>query len=66
MEYGMRVNLWHDICGDLASFPTTGNLLEGQIPADTTREREAIAGEGASRVVCIPLLRGTIGVLKSK
>jgi hypothetical protein len=28
-EYGMLVNLWHDICGDLSSFTTTGNLLEG-------------------------------------
>ena len=28
-EYGMLVNLWHDICGNLSSFTTTSNLLEG-------------------------------------
>ena len=29
-EYGLLVNLWHDICGNSAAFGTTGILLEGQ------------------------------------
>jgi len=60
MEYGMLVNLWHDICGNLSSLTTTGNLLEGQ---GASREGEAIAGAGGSRVFCFPLLSGIVGVL---
>ncbi len=37
-EFGMFVNLWHDICGNLASFPTMSNLLEGQSTNITSRE----------------------------
>jgi hypothetical protein len=62
-EYGILVNLWHDICGNLSSFTTTGNLLEGQ---DATREGEAIAGAGSNQVFCVPLLLGIVGVLQSK
>ena len=55
-EYGLLVNLWHDICGSSAAFGSTGNLLEGQTAGTTNpRTGEAIAG-GASRVFCIPLL----------
>ena len=43
-EYGMLVTLWHDLCGSLASFPTTGNLLEGQGIDGTARTGETIAG----------------------
>jgi len=66
-EYGLLVNLWHDICGNSTAFGSTGNLLEGQT-AETSSPRtgEAIAGAGASRVFCIPLLSGIVGVLQSK
>ena len=62
-EYGLLVNLWHDICNNSAAFGTTGNLLEGQ---GASREGEVIAGEGASRIFCISLLSGIVGVLQSK
>ena len=62
----MLVNLWYDICGSLAAFPTTGKLLEGRNPNGTTRERGAIAGARGSRIFCIPLLSGIIGVFQSK
>ena len=62
-EYGMLVNLWHDICRNLSSFTTTNNLLEGQ---GATREGGTIAGAGASRVLCVPLLSGIVGLLHSK
>jgi hypothetical protein len=29
-EYGLLVNLWHDICGNSVAFGSTGNVLEGQ------------------------------------
>ena len=29
-EYGLMVNLWHDICGNSAAFGYTGNLLQGR------------------------------------
>jgi hypothetical protein len=66
IEYGLLVNLWHDICGNLASFSTTGNLLEEQSTNGTSRQGETIAGAGGSRVFCIPLLSGIVGVLQSK
>ena len=41
--------------------------MKGQ-SVETTNPRigETIAGEGASRVLCIPLLSGIVGVLQSK
>ena len=43
-EYGMIVNLWHDICGSLASFPTTGNLLEGHESTSGTKRSPLRSG----------------------
>jgi hypothetical protein len=63
MEYGMLVNLWHDMCGSTASFTTTGNLLEGQ---GTSSRMGATLAAGASMVFCIPLLSGIVGVLQNK
>jgi hypothetical protein len=37
-EHGILVNIWHDICGILAAFGSTGNLLEGK-SAGTTNPR---------------------------
>ncbi len=63
----MLVNLWHDICGNSASFGTTGNLLEGQTSGTTNlKTGETIAGNGSTRVFCVPLLSGIVGVLQSK
>ena len=45
-EYGMLVNLWHDICGNLSSFTTTGNL----VGAYMQRPRIAGAEEPANAV----------------
>ena len=28
-DYGLLVNLWHDMCGNVAAHQTTQNLLEG-------------------------------------
>ena len=66
MECGLLVNLWHDLCGSLASFVTTGNLLEGQGTDATPREGEAIPGAKDNRICCIPFLSGIVGVLQSK
>jgi hypothetical protein len=49
-EYGMLVNLWHDLCGSLASFVATGDLLEGQGTDATPREGEAIDGAKGNRI----------------
>jgi hypothetical protein len=72
-EYGLLVNLWHDMCGNSASFGSTGNLLEGHTAGTTNpRTGEVIPGGAAavgnipSRVFCIPLLSGIVGVLQSK
>jgi hypothetical protein len=65
-EYGLLVNLWHDMTGSSAAHGTTSNLLEGQNVASSLRTGEAIAGANASRVFCIPLLSGIVGVLQSK
>ncbi len=63
-ECGILVHLLHDICGNLTSFPTTGNLFESQGQDGSSREVEAIASAGASRIFCIQLLSGVIGVLQ--
>jgi hypothetical protein len=65
-EYGLLVNLWHDLTGNAASHGTTMNLLEGQGVAASLRTGEAIAGASASRVFCVPLLSGIVGVLQNK
>ena len=65
-EYGLLVNLRHHICANLASFPSTGNLLEGQSTNGTSRKGEAIAGAGGSRIFCILLFSGIVGVIHSK
>jgi hypothetical protein len=65
-EYGLLVNVWHDMTGSTAAHGTTSNLLEGQNVASSLRTGEAIAGANASRVFCIPLLSGIVGVLQSK
>ena len=62
-EYGMLVNLWHDMTGSTASFITNGNLLEGQ---STTARLGASLAAGANQVYCIPLLSGIVGVLQNK
>jgi hypothetical protein len=59
----MLVSLWHDMCGSLASFITTGNVLEGQ--GATVRTGMSLLA-GASQVYCIPLLSGIVGVLQNK
>jgi hypothetical protein len=66
-EYGLLVNLWHNLCGNASAFGTTGNLLEGQT-AGTTNHRtgETISGANGTRVFCTPLLSGIVGVLQSK
>ena len=62
-EYDLLVNVWHDISGNYAAFGSTGNLLEEQSAGTTNpRTEEVIAGLN-SRVFCIPLLSGIIGVL---
>ncbi len=61
-EYGLVVNLLHDMTGSIFSHITTSNLLEGQ-HGSTARTGEAIPGANASRVFCIPLLSGIFGVL---
>jgi hypothetical protein len=62
-EYGLLVNLWHDIFGYSAVFGLSGSLIEGQaVWTSNPRTRESMAG-GNSRVLCIPLLSGIIGVL---
>jgi len=71
-EYGLLVNLWHDMTGSLAAYGTKSNLLEGLGVFSSLWSREAIPGEAASttnfpsRVLCIPLLSGIVGVLQSK
>jgi hypothetical protein len=71
-EYGALVNLWHDMTGNVASHATTSNLLEGQNVGSSLRTGEAIPGGAVaadnipSRVFCIPLLSGIVGVLQSK
>ena len=62
-EYGTLVNLWHDMTGSIASHGTTSNLLEGHGVFSSLRSGEAIASNGGSRVFCIPLLSGIVGVL---
>ena len=52
--------------GTNAAHGTTSNLLEGQNVAGSLRTGEAIAGANASRVLCIHLLSGIVGVLQSK
>jgi len=64
-EYGLLVNLWHDMTGSISSHGTTSTLLKGQ-QGSTARTGEAIPGANASRVFCIPLLSGVVGVLQSK
>ena len=63
MEYGLLVNLWHDMCDFIASYITTGNLLEGQ---GTNIRTGASIAVGASQMDCIPLLSGIVGVLQNK
>ena len=71
-EIGLLVNLWHDMTGNIASHGTTSNLLEGQNVSSALRTGEAIPGGAVtadnipSRVFCIPLLSGTVGVLQNK
>ena len=43
-EYGLLVNLWHDMTGFLAAHGTTSNLMEGQGIFSSLRSGEAIPG----------------------
>jgi len=65
-EYGLIVNLWHDMAGSSAAHGTTSNLLEGQNVTGSLRTGESIAGANTNRVFCIPLLSCVFGVLQSK
>jgi hypothetical protein len=47
MEYGLLVILWHDMCGSIDAFTTTGNLLEGH---STTSRAGANIAAGANQV----------------
>ncbi len=60
-EYGLMDNLWHDMTNSTAVRGTTSTLLEGHNFASSLRPAEVIAGNGASRVFCIPLLSVSSG-----
>ena len=63
-EYGMLVNMWHDMTGSMNSAWSTGSLMEGNKDS-AEREGEDIAAT-TSRTYAIPLFSGIVGVLQSK
>jgi hypothetical protein len=64
-SYELLVNLWHAMTGSTGAHGTTSNLLEGHLGM-TARTGEVNAVANASRVFCIHLFSGIVGVLQSK
>ena len=64
-DYGLLYQLWMDMVADDSATQYTGTVVEGIAVSANPRVGADIDGQ-VSRVFCVPILSGLVGVLQSK
>jgi len=64
-DYGLLYQLWMDMTADESAVRYTGSVVEGMSTGAAVRVGADMAGQ-TSKVFCVPIMSGIIGILQSK
>jgi len=64
-DYGLLYQLWMDMTADESAVRYTGSVVEGMSPGASVRVGAEMDGQ-TSKVFCVPIMSGIIGILQSK